>query len=76
MRRIAVFRGHVMRSYKEVSLWKNVTKKEWEDWTWQVRNRVTTVEELKEIVNLTPEEEKGVAQSLKVLRMAKPVLRC
>jgi len=59
-----------MRSYKEVSLWKNVTRKEWEDWTWQVRNRVTTVEELKEIVNLTPEEVKGVAQSLKVLRMA------
>lgn len=70
MRRIAVFRRQVMRSYKEVSLWKNVTKKEWEDWTWQVRNRVTTVEELKEIVNLTPEEEKGVAQSLKILRMA------
>ncbi len=59
-----------MRSYKEVSLWKNVTKKEWEDWTWQVRNRVTTVDALKEIVNLTPEEEEGVAQSLKVLRMA------
>ena len=70
MWRIVVFRGQIMRSYKEVSLWKNVTKKEWEDWTWQVRNRVTTVEELKEIVNLTPEEEKGVAQSLKVLRMA------
>ena len=70
MWRIVIFRGHIMRSYKEVSLWKNVTKKEWEDWTWQVRNRVTTVEELKEIVNLTPEEEKGVAQSLKVLRMA------
>jgi lysine 2,3-aminomutase len=70
MRRIVVFRGQVMRSYKEVSLWKNVTKKEWEDWTWQVKNRVTTVEELKEIVNLTPEEENGVAQSLKVLRMA------
>ena len=59
-----------MRSYKEVSLWKDVTKKEWNDWTWQVRNRVTTVEELKEIVHLTPEEEEGVAQSLKVLRMA------
>jgi lysine 2,3-aminomutase len=59
-----------MRSYKDISLWKNVTKKEWEDWTWQVKNRVTTVEELKQIVNLTPEEEEGVAQSLKVLRMA------
>lgn len=63
-------RGQVMRSYKEVSLWKNVTKKQWDDWTWQVRNRVTTVEQLKEIVNLTQEEEEGVAQSLKVLRMA------
>jgi lysine 2,3-aminomutase len=70
MWRIVIFRGRIMRSYKEVSIWKNVTKKEWEDWTWQVRNRVTTIEELKEIVNLTPEEEKGVAQSLKVLRMA------
>jgi len=70
MWRFVVFRGQVMRSYKEVSLWKDVTKKEWNDWTWQVRNRVTTVEELKEIVNLTPEEEEGVAQSLKVLRMA------
>jgi lysine 2,3-aminomutase len=70
MRRLVEFRGQVMRSYKEVSLWKNVTKKEWESWTWQVKNRVTKVEELKEIVHLTPEEEEGVAQSLKVLRMA------
>ncbi len=59
-----------MRSYKEVSLWKDVTKKEWDDWRWQLRNRVTTLDELKEIVNLTPEEEEGVEQSLKVLRMA------
>ena len=59
-----------MRSYKEVPLWKNVTKKEWDDWRWQVRNRVTTVEELKQIINLTPDEEAGVKESLKVLRMA------
>ncbi len=59
-----------MRSYKEVPLWKNVTKKEWDDWRWQVRNRVTTVDELKQIINLTPEEEEGVKESLKVLRMA------
>ncbi len=59
-----------MRSYKEVSLWKNVSKKDWDDWKWQIRNRITTVEQLKEVVNLTPEEEQGVKESLKVLRMA------
>lgn len=59
-----------MRSYKEVPLWKNVTKKEWDDWRWQVRNRITTVEQLKQVINLTPDEEAGVKQSLKILRMA------
>ena len=59
-----------MRSYKEVSLWKNVTKKQWDDWRWQVANRITTVEQLKEVVNLTPDEEAGVHESLKILRMA------
>ena len=59
-----------MRSYKEIPLWKNVTKKEWDDWQWQVRNRITTVDQLKQVVNLTREEEEGVHESLKVLRMA------
>lgn len=59
-----------MRSYREISLWKNVTKKEWDDWKWQVQNRITTVDQLKEVVNLTPDEEAGVHESLKVLRMA------
>lgn len=59
-----------MRSYKEVSLWKNVSKKEWDDWKWQIRNRITTLDQLKEVINLTPDEEQGVRESLKVLRMA------
>lgn len=59
-----------MRPYREIPLWKNVTEKEWNDWKWQFRNRVTTVDQLKEIINLTPEEEAGVQKSLKVLRMA------
>jgi lysine 2,3-aminomutase len=59
-----------MRSYKDISLWKNVTKKQWDDWKWQVQNRITTVDQLKEVVNLTPDEEAGVHESLKILRMA------
>ncbi len=30
------------------------------DWRFQVRNRITTVEELKQYINLTPEEEKNI----------------
>jgi len=59
-----------MRSYKDISFWKNVTKKQWDDWKWQVQNRITTVDQLKEVVNLTPDEEAGVHESLKILRMA------
>ena len=59
-----------MRSYKEISLWKNVTKNQWDDWKWQVQNRITTVDQLKEVVNLAPDEEAGVHESLKILRMA------
>ena len=59
-----------MRSYKDISLWKNVTKNQWDDWKWQVQNRITTVDQLKEVVNLTPDEEAGVHESLKILRMA------
>lgn len=59
-----------MRSYKDIPLWKDVTKEQWDDWKWQVRNRITTVDQLKQVINLTPAEEEGVHESLKVLRMA------
>ncbi|OGS43623.1 MAG: lysine 2,3-aminomutase [Euryarchaeota archaeon RBG_13_57_23] len=59
-----------MRSYKQIPLWKDVSKKDWDDWHWQLRNRITTVDQLKQVINLTREEEEGVHESLKVLRMA------
>ena len=58
-----------MRSYKGIPLWKKVTQDEWNDWKWQVRNRITTLDQLRQVVNLTPEEEEGVEKSLKILRM-------
>ncbi len=52
------------------SYWADVSSREWNDWHWQVAHRVQTVEELKKIINLTPEEEKGVKSCLHILRMA------
>ncbi|MGE5560752.1 MAG: lysine 2,3-aminomutase [Chloroflexota bacterium] len=59
-----------MRSYKEIPLWRDVTQVQWNDWRWQLANRITTVEQMKQVINLTEEEEQGVHDCLKALRMA------
>ena len=48
----------------------DVTDEQWNDWHWQVKNRIETLDDLKKYVTLTPEEEEGVRESLKSLRMA------
>lgn len=51
-------------------LFPDVTDGQWNDWKWQVRKRVETLEYLKKYITLTPEEEEGVKKTLKTLRMA------
>ena len=51
-------------------LFTNVPDSDWNDWGWQVRNRIETLDDLKKYVKLTPEEEDGVAKCLGTLRMA------
>lgn len=55
---------------RRFQLFPNVTDEQWNDWKWQVRNRIETVDQLKEFINLTPDEETGVTEALKKLRMA------
>lgn len=59
-----------MNVSRRAQLFPNVTDEQWNDWKWQVKNRIETLDELKKYVNLTPEEEEGVRQTLKTLRMA------
>lgn len=58
-----------MRKYNEIELWKDVTPEQWNDWKWQVANRISTVEQLKKVINITKEEEDGIHECLKTLRM-------
>ncbi len=58
-----------MRNYRDIPMWKDVTDEQWNDWKWQVRNRVTTLDELKQVAVLSQEEEDGVKKSLEILRM-------
>lgn len=58
-----------MAYYNEIELWKDVTPAEWDDWKWQLENRIDTVEKIKEIINITPQEEKDIAAVLEKFRM-------
>jgi len=51
-------------------MFPNVTDEQWNDWKWQVKNRIETLDELKTLIPLTEAEEVGIRESLKTLRMA------
>ncbi|WP_026893558.1 lysine 2,3-aminomutase [Clostridiisalibacter paucivorans] len=55
--------------WQNIDLWKDVTEEQWNDWQWQVKNRIVDVEQLKEIINITAQEEKDIAEVLKKFRM-------
>lgn len=50
-------------------LFDNVPRELWNDWHWQLKNRISTVEELKQYLTLTQEEEEGIKRCLEKLRM-------
>ncbi|PKM86731.1 MAG: lysine 2,3-aminomutase [Firmicutes bacterium HGW-Firmicutes-12] len=60
----------MQRKYRDIPIWKDVTSKQWNDWKWQVANRITTVEELEQVVELNAEEKLGIKECLHTLRMA------
>ena len=57
------------RNWKEIEAYKDVTEEQWYDWKWQVANRITTVEQLKKIINLTEQEEKDINAVVKNFRL-------
>ena len=59
-----------MQVNRRAELFPNVTDEQWNDWKWQVKNRIETLEELNKYIKLTEEEQEGVRKSLQTLRMA------
>jgi len=64
----------MMTKFKSVSnkkifeIW-DCTEEEWNDWKWQVKNRVKDAEKLSEIINLEEEEKEEIKTVLKKFRM-------
>jgi len=58
-----------VRDWKEIPLFKEVSEQQWNDWKWQVSNRLTTVEQIKQVVNLTLEEEEDIKKVMNGFRV-------
>jgi lysine 2,3-aminomutase len=50
--------------------WADVPESQWENWHWQVANRITRLDVLEQVIELSDEEKEIVASSLNSLRMA------
>ncbi|WP_426351012.1 lysine 2,3-aminomutase [Alloiococcus sp. CFN-8] len=59
-----------MKVNRRFELFGGVSDEDWQDWKWQLRNQITTLEELKKYIPLTAEEEEGVKDCLGSLRMS------
>ncbi|MBY8985292.1 MAG: lysine 2,3-aminomutase [Candidatus Lokiarchaeota archaeon] len=57
-----------MKVNRRKELFSHISDEDWNDWRWQVKNRITTFEELKKYITLTEEEDDP--RLLKEYRMA------
>lgn len=51
-------------------LWSDVPREKWRNWRWQLQNRITSLAQLRDLLKLSPEEEKGCAQANNKLALA------
>ncbi|MCR5588708.1 MAG: lysine 2,3-aminomutase [Bacteroidales bacterium] len=59
-----------MKVNRRKELFPNVTDEQWNDWKWQVKNRIETYEQLSQYFTFKPEEAEGIKKALAKFRMA------
>ena len=59
-----------MKNSKTRRIFADVPAEQWDDWKWQIRNRVEDLGELRRLINLSAAEEEGVEKCLQTMRMA------
>ncbi len=59
-----------MKVNRRKELFPNVSDVEWNDWKWQVKNRIETYEELSKYFTFSADEAEGIKKALAKFRMA------
>lgn len=57
-------------NYKDISLFKDVAAKDWNNWKWQFKNVIRDIPTLKQIIHLSKKEEENLEKCLEKFRMA------
>ena len=60
----------MVRDWKDIPRFKDVTDEQWNDWQWQVRNRLTEVEDFEQVLNLTDKERADLQACMGKFRVA------
>ncbi|HYM79023.1 MAG TPA: KamA family radical SAM protein [Candidatus Dormibacteraeota bacterium] len=58
------------RDYRSIPLFADVSDSEWNDWKWQLRHRITTIEQARQVVGLADEEESALHAGKRLFRFA------
>lgn len=58
------------RDYQQLAFFRDINPLDWEDWHWQMKNRITRLDQISQIVDLTAEEEDGIKIAKGRLSMA------
>ena len=61
---------YIMAESRRKQLVPDVTDEQWNDWKWQVKNRIETYEELSKYFTFSDEEAEGIKKALAKFRMA------
>ncbi len=60
------------RPWQEVPIWRGVTEAQWDDWKWQASHVVKTLEDARQLVTLTADEENGIRECAKYFKFGVP----
>ena len=60
------------RENRVIHFFKDATPLDWEDWRWQLRNRIRTLDVVEKIVTLTEQERTGIIGAKEKLTMSIP----
>ena len=62
--------NQLTKLHKNQGLWNDIPKDKWNDWIWQLKNRITSIAQLKKYITLTPQEQVGCEYTQKKLALA------
>ena len=64
------------RHFRDIPLFKDVTDEQWNDWRWQVRHRLSTVEDFEQVLHLDDQDRKDLQACMGKFRVAATPYYC